>query len=466
MQLRAPVSTILPQDQRAGSALATIDQVRNEINAIRRALRTPQSVEEFEVADTSGNMIFWAGKRVVGGTTYKGFWGKDGYLGGDDPRNAPVSIVDGVVTITLGGSGTSALEVKDGSGNVVVWAGKNGSDYGLWGKNVWIGGTGPSDAPFYSSGAETVIGNNGYVLLKDDTDAEVGWIGTRDYAGTQYSGGYFNQLYVGGDDATESPFFSDGTETVIGKNGFIVFKDTAEVEVGWIGTRTITAVDYVGGWLQEFRCAGPDTPNAKLVADATGVSLTDATITVTAGGTTITISPVDGIEVDAGTQVATLNSAYLYLTVPGSPDKFATYNVDQWAVRYDNSHKIEALAGIADAQITVTDGSSVTSLRGENIQTPELILGTPLDITYGGTGAGSAASALSNLGGTTLAAVQTWVNAQGFLTSADLSGYATTAALNAGLAGKANTSHSHSSISIASTSGGGVAAHTHTGTVS
>lgn len=48
-----------------------------------------------------------------------------------------------------------------------------------------------------------------------------------------------------------------------------------------------------------------------------------------------------------------------------------------------------------------------------------LELTTPLDIPYGGTGATTTSAALGNLGGTTMAAVQAWVNSQGFLTQSD-----------------------------------------------
>lgn len=87
-----------------------------------------------------------------------------------------------------------------------------------------------------------------------------------------------------------------------------------------------------------------------------------------------------------------------------------------------------------------------------------LTLATDLAITEGGTGASDPATALANLGGTTLAAVQAWVNAQGFLTQAqaDLlySALGHTHALSINAVG----SHTHGGVVAAD---GG---HSHTGT--
>ena len=51
-------------------------------------------------------------------------------------------------SMTGGNSGVTLFSILDAGSNTVVWMGKLGSDYGFWGKNVWVGGSGPASAPF------------------------------------------------------------------------------------------------------------------------------------------------------------------------------------------------------------------------------------------------------------------------------------------------------------------------------
>ena len=65
------------------------------------------------------------------------------------------------------------------------------------------------------------------------------WIGTRVYDNVRYSGGYFESLYVGGENGPPSaPFFADDQgNVVIGKNGSVSLRDIGDNEVGWLGTQ-------------------------------------------------------------------------------------------------------------------------------------------------------------------------------------------------------------------------------------
>jgi hypothetical protein len=68
------------------------------------------------------------------------------------------------------------------------------------------------------------------------------WIGTRTHGDRRYSGGYFQELYVGGDDGPPTaPFYAleedDEINVVIGKNGSVSLRDIGDNEVGWLGTQ-------------------------------------------------------------------------------------------------------------------------------------------------------------------------------------------------------------------------------------
>ncbi len=66
-----------------------------------------------------------------------------------------------------------------GSGGVVAWAGSRDGYDGIWAKNIWIGGDDPPSAPFFSSGTDVVIGQNGSVAIWDLGGNEAGWLGVR-----------------------------------------------------------------------------------------------------------------------------------------------------------------------------------------------------------------------------------------------------------------------------------------------
>lgn len=68
-------------------------------------------------------------------------------------------------------------------------------------------------------------------VIDPDTGELIGWIGSR--AG--YKGGYLEFLYVGGTSPDDAPFFSDGSKVVIGRNGQVWIQNTLGEDKGFLG---------------------------------------------------------------------------------------------------------------------------------------------------------------------------------------------------------------------------------------
>jgi hypothetical protein len=67
-------------------------------------------------------------------------------------------IQTGILKVGGGGSKPGQMGVFDALGSMIAWAGQNGSYYGIWGKQLWVGGTDPSNAPLYvDSGGNVVL---------------------------------------------------------------------------------------------------------------------------------------------------------------------------------------------------------------------------------------------------------------------------------------------------------------------
>jgi hypothetical protein len=70
-------------------------------------------------------------------------------------------------TLIVGGSGTNAnLSIRNGSDIEIGWAGKSGSDYGIWGQQLRAGGTNFGNAPFRASSSGLEI-DNAVITLED-----------------------------------------------------------------------------------------------------------------------------------------------------------------------------------------------------------------------------------------------------------------------------------------------------------
>jgi hypothetical protein len=73
------------------------------------------------------------------------------------------------------------------------------------------------------------------ILVLGEGGQLIGWIGARD----GYNGGYFSQLYVGGSDPSNAPFFTDvNGNLTIGQNGSVTIRDASATRVGFLGVET------------------------------------------------------------------------------------------------------------------------------------------------------------------------------------------------------------------------------------
>jgi hypothetical protein len=125
-----------------------------------------------------------------------------------------------------GGFGGSAPSFKGSNGQIAVynasnalraWMGQNGSVFGGWFGELYIGGTSPTDAPLYSSSTGVVfIGGNRtgtpYVTIRNNADVEVARIGANIDVG--FHGGWFKQIRIGGVNISNPVIQSDAAGNV------------------------------------------------------------------------------------------------------------------------------------------------------------------------------------------------------------------------------------------------------------
>jgi hypothetical protein len=145
------------------------------------------------------------------------------------------------------------------------------------------GGTGSYDASF---GAQS----NGQIAVYNNLNTLRAWIGQQDGMGTPDNpsghsiyGGWFSELYVGGDNPTNAPFYAkqDGTVIVGGfemsgsRYPYISIRDNTGIEVGRIGARIGYAASgnqsgseltIQGAWFREFAYGGQSFTDWRLLA--------------------------------------------------------------------------------------------------------------------------------------------------------------------------------------------------------
>lgn len=78
----------------------------------------------------------------------------------------------------------SVFQITDRSGALVAEIGNltgsnNQAFEGIWGKNLYVGGTGPDNAPFFANGQQVIIGQNGQVFVLDPYGDIGAWLGTQ-----------------------------------------------------------------------------------------------------------------------------------------------------------------------------------------------------------------------------------------------------------------------------------------------
>jgi hypothetical protein len=307
---------------------AQLRRIQDFSNALVRKLRDPQPINEFVVTDpATGRMVFWVGTRAGASQLYKGFWGHDGYLGGDDPENAPLYAEDGRLTIVLGDADDAAgLTVLDGDGNVVVQMGKFGDLYGIHALNAWFGTT-PEDAVVKIVGGELTIaggdillgpgdtGNGGNLYVYDATDVVVK-LGTfavaTAVAVSSTNAGTVNTSTAHGlavDDWTRlegnSNAAHDGVWKVTAVGGANTFSVSGMTGTGSGGTST---KQQAGAYSKIIRAGGTDSVDARFATEADGslrigvaggarlevdstgdLSLTDATLEIDLNGVTTSV---------------------------------------------------------------------------------------------------------------------------------------------------------------------------------
>jgi hypothetical protein len=122
-------------------------------------------------------------------------------------------IQTGTLKVGGGGSKPGQLGVFDGNNQLVAWAGQQGIYYGIWGKQLWVGGADPSNAPLYvDSGGNVKLETVGayspsFKLVKNSVTTELlhdinhaeGGYGVRVYSSTyeHRMSPYFMGMYYG-----------------------------------------------------------------------------------------------------------------------------------------------------------------------------------------------------------------------------------------------------------------------------
>ena len=161
------------------------------------------------VFDALNSLIGWIGQQG----TYYGAWFKQLYVGGNDPTNAPLTVdSSGYLNIVLAGSTDhAAISVRDSGNNQVVWMGKNSTNYGIWAKNFWAGGSGVSDAPFSAdvNGRVTLTlgdaADKAFLSVNNASGQQILWAGK---SGSDY-GLWAKQAAIGGTGFSDANFKVD-----------------------------------------------------------------------------------------------------------------------------------------------------------------------------------------------------------------------------------------------------------------
>jgi len=190
-------------------------------------------------------------------------------------------------------------------------------------------------------------GNDMPVRLRiyDTANNPIAWIGddSANHGGdTDYVGAWFKRVLFGGDGTMANmKAFADANGNFVLKSVWVY---DALGTVGWIGHRKLTAspyTDYYGGWFKELYVGGSwsdtvgPTNSPLYVNNAGDLYITDGTIQIAGNNTTVKINTSDGfkIETDSGDWLQMTNGT-LYMQDTGSTlgsTKFAKVEPEQVA---------------------------------------------------------------------------------------------------------------------------------------
>lgn len=142
----------------------------------------------------------------------------------------------GAILVGGGANRPTQFTVYDHNAQPVGWIGDDwgNSNYdGAWFKRVLIGGTSPATAKIFADANGNTVLKTVYVY---DTSGTIGWIGNSGL----YYGGWFKQLYVGGSGPMNAPLRADSNGNVW------ITGATFEVDTGSIGAVRIAPDNSYG----------------------------------------------------------------------------------------------------------------------------------------------------------------------------------------------------------------------------
>ena len=368
---------------------------------------------------------------------------------------------------------------------------------GGWRRDFAIGGTGFTDAPFFSKHGVVIIGKNGSVSLQDSFQVQKGYIGVttpeapKTVTGTADNGGLVRLTVT-------AHGFENGDTVIAGSAGYavtVIDANTIDLIGSVFGTFTPVATVsryFAGIWDEQHASGGtgfedapfrakadgsirigdPSLPHFEVAADGSiligatagprleisssgDMSITDADISITSGSSTITLDTTDGLVIQVGTQSATLSSGYLQLEDSGAAGRTGIYDMEAWLITHGPSEA--TMSGLVSALGSFFEMKNSAGLAKFSMSTVTEVLTAPVLFVT------DAATTRTNLDVYSKAEVDALVpDVSNYYTKAEIDAFLFN--IDTQLAFKSNVGHTHNTISITSTTG--TVAHTHTGNVS
>jgi hypothetical protein len=214
------------------------------------------------------------------------------------------------------------LQITAADGSLIAVIGSiidpatNAAFSGIWTNHLWVGGGGPASAPFFVSGSQVFIGQNGQVFILDAAGNVVGWFGVSQdspaLAVTLATNASPSVLTVPG-----NTYVAGDTTIIAGAlgntaiNGYRIIQDIGIAGAGTFTLTTLagapvngngaytassaTSTRYYAGILSQTIAIGQSFANYKLRAFADGsLKIKDAYVNIAGSGGIIAIDPVQG----------------------------------------------------------------------------------------------------------------------------------------------------------------------------